>query len=274
MTKRHTKHDPTDILLSEPGVGAYFGAGQSVPTDGQAGYSPGCYFVQNDGSGNTSVYINVGSATSCNFDTLAEYPIADAGNIITATTIEAALQENRAAIDVIEAARLAMLPTGIACGSGFKHTNTVCDIKVTRIGDLAKTEIYIDITDTLDGDTNGDIIGKDGQANAYITQITDAVNGSIVGGKVECLETPATGNTDIDFWGGITEGTLAQDAAITTATGETQWFDHGAWAAEEVDYIANDKLPSANGYVYLANGTSTDAVYTAGKFLVTLWGTF
>jgi len=42
--------------------------GATVPTDGTAGYAVGCIFIHTDGTVNTTLYINEGSATSCDFN--------------------------------------------------------------------------------------------------------------------------------------------------------------------------------------------------------------
>jgi hypothetical protein len=155
--------------------------------------------------------------------------------------------------------------TGISTGA-----NTICEHSVSRVGGLIKTEILIDLTGLNDGGTAGDVIGKDGAtANCHIGQIVAAVNGTIIAGRVTCFETPAGGNDDVDLWGTVLEATLAQDTAISAATNEAQLVNHGAWAAEEVDYLT--ALPGV-GYLYLACGASTDADYSAGILLIELWG--
>lgn len=156
--------------------------------------------------------------------------------------------------------------TGISTGTG-----TVYKSAVTRVGDLYKTEIFIDVTGLNSGNAGGDIIGKDGgTANCHIGQITAAVNGTIVAGRITCFETPAGGDPDIDFWGSVDEATGAQDAAISSLTGEEQLIDHGDWTAGEIAVLTAQ--PDADGYLYLACGDATDANYTAGQFLVELWG--
>lgn len=164
------------------------------------------------------------------------------------------------------------LPSVMKAGSGITSaTGEICEHLITRVGRLIKTEILVDVTGLNDGGTAGDIIGKDGgTANCHIGQITAALNGTIVCGRITCFETPAGGDADIDLWY-ADEATGAQDAAITGLTGEIQCVDHGDWAAEAVDYLT--ALPPANKYLYLVNGDTTDANYTAGIFLVELWGT-
>lgn len=42
--------------------------GNTVPTDGGAGYITGCLFLHADAAGGTALHCNQGSGTSCNFD--------------------------------------------------------------------------------------------------------------------------------------------------------------------------------------------------------------
>ena len=57
---------------------------------------------------------------------------------------------------------------------------------------------YIDIN-SLQANGDQKVIGKDGgTANCHIGQITAAKNGAVIGGRMTCLEEPATGDSDID----------------------------------------------------------------------------
>ena len=158
-------------------------------------------------------------------------------------------------------------------GTGISSaTNAICEHRVSRVGGLYKTEILIDLTDLADDDATGDIIGKpDDTANCHIGQITAAVNGTIIAGRVTCFETPATGDPDIDLWY-ADEATGAQGALITGLTGEIQCINHGDWTAEDVDHLTT--LPAADKYLYLSVGAGTpdNNTYTAGILLIELWG--
>lgn len=154
--------------------------------------------------------------------------------------------------------------TGISTGTG-----TICEHRVTKIGGVFKTEILIDLTGLNSGGTGGDIIGKDGgAANCHIGQITNAINGTIVAGKIECHEAPTGGDPDINVYS-ATESTGVQDAAIT-GLAETSLVDTGDHAVGSIDVFT--AWPAANEYLYLVCGTATDADYTAGRLLITLWG--
>lgn len=59
----------SDGAIIRIGKGIILAAGDTVPSDGATGYSPGCIFIQTDGTTlDTTTYTNVGTFASCNFD--------------------------------------------------------------------------------------------------------------------------------------------------------------------------------------------------------------
>lgn len=157
-------------------------------------------------------------------------------------------------------------------GSGIAGTATAAGGNVFKVGPVFKTEIFLDLTGLNSGATAGDIIGKTATANCHIGQITAAKNGTIVYGQITCLETPAGGDDDIDFYGDADEATGTQNAALSTLTGEAQLLNNGDWTAAVATPIALTALPGV-GYLYMISGqTEATATYTAGQFLIELWG--
>ena len=161
----------------------------------------------------------------------------------------------------------------ITPGSGILGTAADYAANVTVAGDLIKTEIFIDLTG-LNSNAVGDIIGKDGgTANCHIGQITSALCGTIFAGTLQSLETPAGGEPDIDLFA-ATEATGAEDAAVSGLT-ETQLLEMNAdlSASNLGTPFVLSAFPAADQYLYLTGGGgTTDATYTAGKFLITLYG--
>ena len=140
---------------------------------------------------------------------------------------------------------------------------------VLKRGGIIETQYLIDLTGLNGGGTAGDVIGVNGAGAAHMGQITAALNGTILAGTMMCLETPAGSNIDIDLWAAV-ENTGVEDTAIADLTGEIQLINHGNWASGELDDLTD--WPTANLYLYLTSGTATDATFTAGKFLITLYG--
>ena len=160
--------------------------------------------------------------------------------------------------------------TGISTGTG-----TLFSGNVTVAGDLIKTEIVIDLTG-LNSSAAGDIIGKQSTANCHLGQITAALNGTIVAGTFQSLETPTGGEPDIDVFS-ATVATGAEDTAVSDLT-ETKLFDAGqdfiaGLSANQFNGGGFTALPTADEYLYLVgSGGGTDDTYTAGKFVITLYG--
>ncbi len=158
----------------------------------------------------------------------------------------------------------------LAAGVGFAGTGTLYRTSVVKEGDFFKTTIFIDLTGAASSTTDLDIIGTSGVS--HIGQITAAVNGTLFYGQVTCLETPATGITDIDIYS-ATEGTGAFDAGIGTLVEVAMLTSGGVWSAAVETPIILTTVPATTKYMYLTCGAAgTPATYTAGQFLIELWG--
>lgn len=182
---------------------------------------------------------------------------AGAGTSMTASAAE---------LNVLDGQVLSVeAPAGITGGVGTVYADSV-----TKIGSIKKTEILIDLTGLSSSTTDLDVIGQGAAAAAHIGRITAALNGTVLGGKITCLEAPVGGVDDIDLYS-ATVGTAKFDDGIAALT-ETALHTHGgAWSIGQVGILTD--IPPANDYLYLTGGAAgTAAPYTAGKFLVELYG--
>jgi hypothetical protein len=151
--------------------------------------------------------------------------------------------------------------TGITTGTG-----TICKANGGLMGGIYQMTIVIDLTGLNSGGTAGDIIGVNGTAlPCYIAQLPAM---TVLGGRMTCLETPAGGDTDIDLYS-ATEGTGVEDSAITALT-ETQIINAGAQTRGTLTYFSAD--PTLNQYLYLVGQGTANATYTAGRFLIEIFG--
>jgi hypothetical protein len=153
---------------------------------------------------------------------------------------------------------------GITGGTGTIYKNSV------RLdGGIYTTRILLDLTGLASSTTDLDIVGQ-GVSAAHLGQVTAAQNGTILTGRITCAEVPVGGITDIDLYS-ATEATGKFDDAVTGLTETAIITAGGAWTLGLVKYF-ND-LPVANQYLYLTGGAAgTAASYTAGKFLIELFG--
>lgn len=161
----------------------------------------------------------------------------------------------------------------VASGAGVgitAGTGTIYRSSVEKVGGIFRTSILIDLTGLASSTTDLDVIGVAG-GGCHLGQVTAAQNGTILGIRMTCLELPAGGADDIDLYS-ADESTLAFDSAISAATGEVALITAAAaWASGTVK--ASTGVPVANQYLYLLGGEAgTAATYTAGKFLIELFG--
>ena len=156
---------------------------------------------------------------------------------------------------------------GITDGTGTLHHSSI-----EKVGGIFKTTLFVDMTDLQSSTTDLDIIGT-GVGDAYLGQITAALNGTIFKGQVTWIETPATGVTDIIFYS-VDESTGAFDDGVAALTNDTVLYDKTSAAAGAVATpFPLTSLPTANQYLYLVNGAAgTVGTYTAGQFVLELWG--
>ena len=131
---------------------------------------------------------------------------------------------------------------------------------------LVKTSIMLDLTG-LASSAADDIIGKAGSGVAYIGRVTTADTGVVFGVTMECFETPAGGDPDIDLYS-ATEATGVEDSAIGDLT-ETLIINGGDASAGT--RTAGGTI-AADQYLYLVSGSTTNATYTAGRILITIHG--
>ena len=131
------------------------------------------------------------------------------------------------------------------------------------------TRIVVDISTLIGSATDLDIIGESGAASCHFGQFVEAVSGVLIGGKVTCLEVPAGGADDIDFYA-ATVGTGTQDVDVTTLSETVLITSGGAWASGTVKGMTT--VPPASTYLYIVNGEAVGGTFTAGKFLIEVYG--
>ena len=157
-----------------------------------------------------------------------------------------------------------------AHGSGI--ADDAINTFVNKIGGDICTTILIDLHGGLAaGGSADDIIGTDGgAANAYIAELTTGVNGIPYSIEMSCLELPTAGDVDINLVCSAT-ATDAENAAVTTPTVVVNGGDWTLGMRQQHDAGATLAALSLK-YVYLTTGSATENAYTAGKFIIKIWG--
>ncbi len=256
MSRKFTQQfaDPKGILIQGLDGNGLLAEGTAVPADTTAGYAPGCIFEKRAGTIGAQLYINEGSATSCLFHVIA------LGGLDLSTLVATATELN-----TLHTQNMTNSPgAGISGASG-----NIYKTSVQKNGLVTTSRIFINMLNLQSSTTDADIIGRS-TTPAYITLLTAQQGTTIFAVTMQCLELPATGVTDIDIYS-ATEGTGVFDDAISGLT-ETQIISSaGAWTAGRS--IAGVAVPLNTEYLYFTNGTSgTVGTYSAGKFLITLYG--
>lgn len=155
-------------------------------------------------------------------------------------------------------------------GSGFDGAEYEHWITFGKLNTAYVNQFNTDITDLVSSATTAYIIGESSAANCHFGQVTAGLFGTLFMVKVECLEAPAGGNADIDFYSSeVGTGTQGNDAALLS--GATKLLDNGGnWAVGDVKIFADN--PSDAHYMYMTSGSASGGTYTAGKFLITFYG--
>ncbi len=216
-----------------------------------------------DQTGDTTVTLQIGAMAAARTITLRD-PGAAATIVTTTDTTGTAITSTVAELNKLDDSVVAL-----SKGAGVSATESY-GAGTFQNGSFWITRLIVDLTGLVGSATDLDIIGNTGgAASAHWGQITAALSGTLVGGQVTCLEVPAGGADDIDFYS-ATVSTGAQDGAIGDLT-ETALLTRGAaWAAGDVKPMTG--LPPANDYLYIVNGEAVGGTYTAGKFLIEFFG--
>jgi hypothetical protein len=170
--------------------------------------------------------------------------------------------------------------TGLSAGTGITGgTDTVYKSWIEHNGGIVTTYIYIDMDGLIGAGGAKDVIGKVGTANCHLGQYTTAKMGTLFAGRMTCLEVVAGGEPDIDLYSSnVATGTenvaydhsdMGTETALLTAGQD--WI--AALSANQFNTAALTALPTADDYFYLTKGANAStSEYTAGKFLIELWG--
>lgn len=158
-------------------------------------------------------------------------------------------------------------------GSGISSgTDTIAKMSVIRNGDIIRTSIIVDLDGLTSAATLADIIGVNDAANCWIARIFTEISGTIFGGKMTCLEVPATGEVDIDLYSAV-ESTGVENALVTDLDETALLLPGVNWTIDLARALTG--FPADGEYLYLSVGTAstpTAGEYSAGKFLIELYG--
>ena len=202
----------------------------------------------------------------------------DAGDFVTFMSIQegtsfywrAIGQEGTtAAIETLTVDTIVVPTVAAEHGAGVIGTALDPVTKRYQIGGTIITEFYIDLTGLASIDDADDIIGLAAGGDAYIGRHVAATSGYPFKVEMICIESPATGDDDIN----LVSGTASDDAYNDPVTAAGVVINGGAWSGSS-RVIADDPDITTNDYLYLTCGAGdTGGTYTAGQFLIRIHGT-
>lgn len=128
------------------------------------------------------------------------------------------------------------------------------------------TTIKFDLTGLAAKGTTEDAIGLAAGGIAYLYRNVVATNGVIFRATLSCIETPVGGATDIDI-ATNSSGTIEYDGAVSTAK-----LINGASLVIGKTLVNEVPAMTANHYLYIVEGTGSAGAYTAGQFILTMYG--
>ena len=207
-----------------------------------------------------------------------EHIVASSGGVLEVQKVATSGRDNIVAAGTTTGANNASLGTAAtifnvtpnAHGSGI--ADAAINTFINKIGGDIITTILVDLHGGLaSGGTADDVIGTDGgAANAYIAELTSAVNGIPYLVEFMCLEVPTGGDPDINLVCSAT-GTTAEKAAVTSGT---VLFNNGDLTLGLHNEADGGTTLSAltKKYLYLTSGDATEAAYTAGKIMIKIHG--
>lgn len=193
--------------------------------------------------------------------------IATTGNNVIDTSVAGTTAgANNASLDT-GATIFGIVPNAIGSGVPAAGTN----IFVSKVGGTIVTSILVDLHGGYSGSASADrVIGTGTSANAHIAVLTKEVNGIPILLEFGCVEVPTGGDPDINLDISAT-GTTASGAAVASGT---QMMNNGDLTLGYYNSVDAGAVMAAltKKYIYLVQGTATNAAYTAGKIWIRITG--
>ena len=188
----------------------------------------------------------------------------DGGAAVAHLTIEA---DGNIEMTTVAAGTMSLTTnTATAPGGGF-DLNSPISSYVSEVNGEIVTTILIDLgVGDIHSQGSNKIIGEDGVSDAYVTRITDAINGVVYKGEISCIEVPVQGDPDINV-----KVKSTSEPAGTTGT-DHELLNAGTWTLGATGVFTFPSGGITDDYLYLVQGGSVDNVYTAGKFIIKLYG--
>jgi hypothetical protein len=134
--------------------------------------------------------------------------------------------------------------------------------------------LHVDITNAESKADILDVIGTGTSSSVYIGKCSTTYVGYVYKAEMMCIEVPAGGDLDVDLYSNTAD--LATDDAVTSSGTSVELINAGGNWAVGMRKISTAGLTMTDGlhdhYLYLTTGGGTAGTYTAGKFVIKLYG--
>ena len=222
-------------------------------------------------------YFNTGDQpTEANFVNLIDSNInqtdTTAQTVASALTVGGLVSMSNAATYV--SGNLHHTNPGMVTRGAGAVTGSAYECRVANVNGEVVTTLLVDLEGMKSKNDEGDVIGIAGTANSYLMKWETALHGVLYKLEMACIEAPTGGTEDIDL--------RANSSA--TATYDTDGNAYTALLASGGDWAVGVRkgtdgangtqtVAANNDYLYLVAGdANTDGVYTAGKYIIKLYG--
>ena len=134
--------------------------------------------------------------------------------------------------------------------------------------------LHVDITGAESKANVLDVIGSGTSSAVYIGKCSTTYVGYVYKAEMMCIEAPAGGDQDVDLYSNSAD--LATDSEVTSSGTSVELINAGGNWAVGMRKISTAGLTMTDGlhnhYLYLTTGNGTAGTYTAGKFVIKLYG--
>ena len=157
-------------------------------------------------------------------------------------------------------------------GSGFNHTNSICNFYISKIGGEIITTILVDLTDltyTTSTDSTS-IIGKAATSSSYFYETSLTTNGIIYNLELICLEAPNGSSSPATNIGLHYNSSFLNTGVAVSNQKIIMNTTQSIGTKSEISF--GESIASSATKLYFYGTSGSTSTYNAGQFLVKLYG--
>ena len=162
--------------------------------------------------------------------------------------------------------------THASVGSGFNHTNSICNFYINKIGGEIITTFLIDLTDLTYSSSpdSTSVIGKASTSASYFYETATATNGVIYNIELVCLEAPAGASSPATSIGiHYNTSSLSTGDAVSS---QKIIMNSTQSIGTKSELAFGESIASGATKLYLFGNGGSTSTYSGGQFLVKLYG--